>query len=51
MYMRLYVILMPFALAVGIPYFLLHKLLDAPAWINVSAGLAIYVLSNKFFNR
>lgn len=44
-------VLTPFALAICIPYFLLHQVLDLPFLLNVAAGFVIYTYSHNFVDK
>lgn len=47
----LLVTIAPPALALTIPYFIMHKQLGTPLWLNVIAGFAIYALSHGFLDK
>jgi len=47
----LFVALTPFAIAIAIPYFVLHELFETPFWLNLIAGLAIYAVTTDFLDK
>lgn len=47
----LFVTVTPFAIAIAIPYFVLHEVMEAPLWLNLIAGLAIYAVTTDFLDK
>lgn len=43
--------LIPPALAIAIPYFILHQKLETPFWFNLIAGFVIYALATDFLEK
>lgn len=46
-----FVTLVPPALSIAVPYFILHQELGMPFWLNVLAGFAIYALATSFLEK
>ena len=44
------VILIPSALAIAVPYFILQEF-DTPLWLNILAGFYIYAFTTSFFEK
>lgn len=47
----LFVTVTPFAVAIAIAYFVLHEMMDAPFWLNLIAGLAIYAVTADYLGK
>ncbi|WP_407278962.1 hypothetical protein U5817_22950 [Aromatoleum evansii] len=47
----IFVTLTPPAMAISVPYFILHKEIGTPFWLNLIAGFAIYAFATDFLER